>query len=151
MPTPNAVIEYMKSLVKNKVFCELCCGKSPVARGLKDYASDVFGIDRVVKRQTRYATRHGVLVIVQNLLDKSIPIPEADVYYIWLYSYNMVRIAMEVRSQHSASKIIVGMFEREARKCAKCRQLFSHFEPPIPYKQKELRVPKGLFWLGYMK
>lgn len=79
--SPLDLVDVLKFIVKDRVFCDLGCGAGDLVKAISPYCKRAFGVELNDGRRAR-ALEQGVEVIDGHLL--TMQLPEADVYYIWV-------------------------------------------------------------------
>lgn len=95
--TPLAVAELIKDIIKDKVVCDIGCGKGELMKEFSKYAKRVIGIESDGEI-AQYVRDLGFFVIGEDSFYNELP--KADVYYAW------TRDAMGVylKAKHEGTK-----------------------------------------------
>ncbi len=79
--SPFAVIDIIKDVIKDKVVCDLGCRSGDLMVEMEKYAKEVKGIE-INGLDISQANKRGLNIIRGDVTID--PIPEADVYYLWI-------------------------------------------------------------------
>lgn len=79
--TPLVVAEALKDILKGKVVCDIGCREGDILLAFLDYAKAGIGVESN-ENSAKIAQSKGLNVIIGDIRD--IPLPEADIYYIWI-------------------------------------------------------------------
>jgi SAM-dependent methyltransferase len=122
--TPLTLSDKIKDLIAGKVFCDLGCGEGDFALCCKRYAKQVIGVEFDPDR-AEIARMKGVDVIEGDLL--TIPLPDADIYYIWIG-----RKGIMVLDRIPKGKTIIWVPQIEQRVSADNRYTMDYIRSGIP-------------------
>jgi len=103
--TPVKMVEKMKDMVKDKVFCDLGMRKGDFALEMQKYAKRVNGIE-FNEEFYKQSIEKGLDVSLGNFLID--PLPEADIYYLWVGSDKRKLICDRLRVEKPEAKVIIG-------------------------------------------
>jgi hypothetical protein len=79
--TPLVVAEALKDILKDKRVCDIGCREGDILLAFLDYAKSGIGVESN-ENNAKIAQGKGLNVIYADI--RNIPMPEADIYYVWI-------------------------------------------------------------------
>ena len=103
--SPKIVVEMIKDIIRGKKVCELGCGEGDLLLEMSKYAREVLGVEKE-HMWAEEAKNKGLKIIEGDFLE--IPIPKADVYYVWVNRFLREKILARLRELNLNALVILG-------------------------------------------